>query len=109
MSGSSGGTDVTTIALGFIVLMLVLVEMHGFSAASAIFAIPAVIFSGLLLFLSHLLALFTGFFIGALVGGPIALLLLAIAVMWASRSLSGITSQNYMVFAIFVIMLLLLV
>ncbi len=109
MSSGSGGTDVTTIALGFIVFMLVLMDLHGFSAASAIFAIPAVLFTGLLIFLSHLLGLLTGFFIGALFAGPIGLILLAVALFWLTKSLSGITSQNYMVFAIFIVLMLLLV
>lgn len=108
MSGSAG-TDMMSIALGFIVLMLVLVEMHGFSSASAIFAIPVVLFSGILLFLSHLLGLFVGFFIGALAAGPIALLILAVAIMWASRALVGVTAQNYMLFAVFIILMLLVV
>ncbi len=108
MSGGAG-TNVTTIALGFIVFMLVLMDVHGFSAASAIFAIPAVIFTGLLLFLSHLLGLLTGFFVGALFAGPIGLILLGVALFWLAKSVSGINAQNYMVFAIFIVLMLLLV
>ena len=83
--------------------------MHGFSTASAIFAIPTIIFSGLLLLLSHLLGLLVVFFVGALASGPIALLLLAAGIFWVSRAVSGVTAQNYMVFAILIILMLLLV
>ncbi len=104
-----GGSDVVSVALGFIVFILVLVELHGFSVASAVFAIPAVIFAGLLVFLSHLLGLLTGFFIGGMYAGLFGLLLLGLALIWCRRSLVGFTAQNYMLFAVFLILILLIV
>jgi len=109
MSGSGTGPDISAIALGFLVFMLVLTEMHGFSTVGAIFAIPAVIFGGLLIILSSLLGLLTSFFIGGLSGGLFGLLLLAVALVWTRKSLVGFSAQNYMLFAIFIIMMLLIV
>lgn len=108
MSGG-GGPNSVNLMLGFIVMMLILVELHGFSAASAIFAIPALIFTGIMVFIAHLLTLLTGFFIGSLFAGPIGLLVLGLALVLVSKSLTGFTAQNYMLFAIFLVMALLLV
>ena len=109
MSGASPGPDVVNIMLGFIVFMLVLVELHGFSTVGAIFAIPVVIFSGMLMFISYLLAALLGFFIGAATGSIFGLLFLAVALIWLRKSLVGFTAQNYMLFAIFLVLMLLLV
>ena len=102
--------EIVTIFLGFVVFMLVLMEMHGFSAAGAIFAIPAVILSGLLLFISHLSALVLGAFFGALMGaGVIGLLFLAVALIWARHSVAAYSAQNFMLFAVLLIMMLLVI
>ncbi len=101
------GPNVVNVALGFLVFMLVLVELHGFSTVGAVFAIPAVIFSGILLFISHLLGLLTTFFIGSLSGGVMGLLVLGLGLALVSRSLVAFTAQSYMLLAIFLVLLLL--
>ena len=109
MSGASAGTDPVTIMLGFLVFIAVLTELHGYSVGSAIFALPVIIFSSLLLFLSHLLGLLTRFFISGLSGGIFGLLLLGLALVWTRKSLVGFSPANFMLIAIFLVMVLLVI
>ncbi len=104
----SAGNPVVSIALGFIVLTLVLVELYGFSASNAILAIPVVVLGGLFMLISHLLATLSAFFLGALFAGPLGLLVLVLALALVSRSAVGLTAQNYLVLAVFVILALLI-
>lgn len=101
--------NVVNVALGFLVFMFVLMYMQGLSAAAAIFAIPTLLFSGFLMLISHLLGVLLSFFVGAVGGGVIGLAIFGGAILWLSKSIRGIQAQSYMIFAIFIIMMLLVV
>ncbi|MFH0713456.1 MAG: hypothetical protein V1722_02645 [Candidatus Micrarchaeota archaeon] len=101
--------NVVNVALGFLVFMFVLMYMQGLSAAAAIFAIPTLLFSGFLMIISQLLGVLLSFFVGAIGGGLVGLAVFGIALVWLSRSVAGIAAQSYMLFAIFIIMMLLVV
>ncbi len=100
---------VISATIGFIILMLLLVELYGFSAANAIFALPVVLGMGLLMVISNALALLLSFFLGALVAGPLGLLMLGIVLFLITRSAAGINAQGYLSLAVFLIVMLLLV
>lgn len=100
-------TDVLSIFVGFFVLVLILGELHGFSATSAIFALPLIILSGLVLFVSYTISIILGAAIGAAGAGALGALILLIVAFWVFKSLAGVTAQNYIVFAILLVALLL--
>ena len=106
---SGGGTDVVTIFAGFLVILFILMELHGYSAASAIFSIPVLILSSLILFVSYILALGLTAIVAGAAGGIVGLVLVAIVGYWLFRSAAGVTAQNYLLFAILLFVLLLLI
>ena len=104
---ASPETDVLSIFVGFLVLVLVLTELHGLSTASAVFYLPVLILAGLLTFVSFVLGVVLGSIIGAAGAGLFGLVLLALVGFWVFKSLGGVTAQNYLVFAVLLVALLL--
>ena len=110
MSGGSGESPTITLMFGALVLIYVLGEMHGFSPINALFSIPILFAQVLYLAIGYLLSLAALFTLGAAFSGPLAIITIILVWMLIKNGIaSQYGAQNYVTFAVFILLILLLV
>lgn len=110
MSGGGGENPAITLMFGALVLVFLLQGSHGFSIVDSLMAIPILFLQTLFLSAGYLFSILTAFTLGSVFAGPFAILaLIAVWILIKNGIMSQFSSQNYVTFAVFILVILLLV
>ena len=110
MSSGGGENPAITLMFGALVLVFVLGGLHGFSTIGALMAIPILLLQTLFLSVGYLFSILTAFTLGSALSGPFAIITLILVWMLIKNGImSQYSPQNYVTFAVFILLILLLV